>query len=182
MKINETSLPGVIQVTPKVHGDDRGYLMETWHSRRFAENGINAEFVQDNFSQSARGTLRGIHYQIDQAQGKLIRVVKGEIYDVAADLRRSSAHFGQWVGVVLSADNKHQLWIPPGFGHGFLVLSETAEVEYKCTDYYAPESERAIRWNDPEIGIDWPLADGVRPVLSPKDAAAPYFKDAHTFE
>ena len=181
MKFEETSLPGVIRVTPEVIVDDRGYFMETWQSRKFAEHAIDASFVQDNVSQSARGTLRGLHYQVEQAQGKLVRVVQGEAFDVAVDLRRSSPHFGRWVGVVLSAENKHQLWLPPGFGHGFLVLSETAKFEYKCTDYYAPEFERSIRWNDPDIGIDWPLVAGEQPRLSERDAASPFLKDAETF-
>jgi dTDP-4-dehydrorhamnose 3,5-epimerase len=177
----ETQLPGVIRIEPTVHGDDRGYFMETWQAKRFGEHGIEAKFVQDNFSQSTRGTLRGLHYQIEQVQGKLVRVVHGEVFDVAVDLRKSSPTYGQWEGVVLSADNKHQLWVPPGFAHGFLVLSETAEFEYKCSDYYAPEHERAIRWDDPDIGIEWPLSEGVRPVLSSKDSAAPFFKDAETY-
>jgi dTDP-4-dehydrorhamnose 3,5-epimerase len=155
--------------------------METWQARRFHEAGIGGEFVQDNFSHSSKGTLRGLHYQIEHAQGKLVRVVQGEVYDVAVDLRKSSPQYGQWVGEVLSAENKHQLWVPPGFGHGFLVLSETAEFEYKCTDYYAPEFERAIRWDDPDIAIEWPLLDGEQPILSSKDAAAPLLNDAETY-
>ena len=181
MKFVETSLAGIVRIEPTVHRDGRGYFMETWQSRRFADHGISAEFVQDNASRSTRGTLRGLHYQIEQAQGKLVRVVQGEVYDLAVDLRKSSPQFGQWVGEVLSAENKHQLWVPPGFGHGFLVLSETAEFEYKCTDYYAPEFERSIRWDDPDIGIDWPLVDGKQPMLSSKDAAAPLLKDAETY-
>jgi dTDP-4-dehydrorhamnose 3,5-epimerase len=181
VKFIETSLPGIIRIEPTVHRDDRGYFMETWQSGRFADNDIGADFVQDNFSQSTRGTLRGLHYQLEQAQGKLVRVVRGEVYDVAVDLRRSSSQYGQWVGEVLSAENKNQLWVPPGFGHGFLVLSETAEFEYKCTDYYAPEFERAIRWDDPDLGIEWPLGDGENPVLSSKDAIAPFFEDAETY-
>lgn len=181
MKFEETSLPGVIRVTPTVFADDRGHFMETWQSSKFANHGIDANFVQDNVSQSTRGTLRGLHYQIEQAQGKLIRVVQGEVYDVAVDLRKSSSQYGKWVGEVLSAENKHQLWVPPGFGHGFLVLSETAEFQYKCTDYYSPEFERAIRWNDPDIGIDWPLVAGEQPMLSEKDATAPFLKDAETY-
>ena len=181
MKFEETSLPGVIRVTPAVFEDERGYVMEAWHSRRFAEHGIEANFVQDNFSRSSRGTLRGLHYQIEQSQGKLVRVVQGEVFDVAVDLRKSSPQYGQWVGEVLSAENKHHLWVPPGFGHGFLVLSETAEFEYKCSDYYAPQFERAIRWDDPDIGIDWPLVDGEQPILSSKDATAQSFKDAETY-
>jgi len=182
MKFIETGLPGVIRIIPAVHQDDRGFFMETWQARQFREAGIATDFVQDNFSQSSKGTLRGLHYQIEQAQGKLVRVVVGEVFDVAVDLRKSSATFGQWVGELLSADNRHQLWVPPGFGHGFLVLSETAEFEYKCSNYYAPDFERSILWNDPEIAIDWPLAGDEQPVLSVKDAAAPFLKDAETYQ
>ena len=181
MKFVETSLVGVIKIEPTVHGDERGYFMETWQAQRFSEAGIDDAFVQDNFSHSSRGILRGLHYQIEKAQGKLVRVVQGEVFDVAVDLRKSSAQYGQWVGETLSAENKHQLWVPPGFGHGFLVLSETAEFEYKCTDYYAPQFERSIRWDDPDIGIEWPLADGEQPTLSSKDSDAPSFKDAETY-
>ena len=182
MRIVNTSLPGVVCISPTVFEDERGFFMETWHSRQFAENGIDANFVQDNASRSAKGTLRGIHYQIEQAQGKLIRVVDGEIFDVAVDLRKSSSTYGKWVGELLSAENKRQLWIPPGFGHGFLVLSDVAEVNYKCTDYYAREHERSVRWDDPDIAIDWPLSDGATPILSAKDAAAPCLNNAETFE
>ena len=181
MKFVETSLPCVIRIEPRIFSDERGFFMETWQARRFHDVGIDADFVQDNFSHSSKGTLRGLHYQIQQPQGKLVRVVSGEVFDVAVDLRKSSPAFGQWVGEVLSAENKNQLWVPPGFGHGFLVLSDTAEFEYKCTDYYAPEFERAIRWDDPDIGIDWPLPDGEQPVLSVKDADAPFFQDAETY-
>jgi dTDP-4-dehydrorhamnose 3,5-epimerase len=181
MKFVPTDLPEVIRIEPTVHGDERGFFMETWQARRFREAGIDGEFVQDNFSHSSKGTLRGLHYQIEHAQGKLVRVVQGEVYDVAVDLRKSSPQYGQWVGEVLSAENKHQLWVPPGFGHGFLVLSETAEFEYKCTDYYAPEFERAIRWDDPDIGVEWPLRDGEQPILSSKDADAPFLSDAETY-
>jgi len=180
VKFTATDLPGVIRIEPVVHKDERGFFMETWQARRFAENGIDVEFVQDNFSHSTKGALRGLHYQIQQSQGKLVRVVQGEVFDVAVDLRKSSPNYGQWVGEVLSAENKHQLWIPPGFGHGFLTISETAEFEYKCTDYYAPEFERSIRWDDPDIGIDWPLSDGELPALSSKDSAAPLFRVAET--
>ena len=138
-------------------------------------------FLQDNFSRSSKGTLRGLHYQIKQPQGKLVRVVSGEVFDVAVDLRKSSPTFGQWIAEILSAENKHQLWVPPGFGHGFLVLSDTAEFEYKCTDYYAPEFERSIRWDDPDIGIEWPLATGEQPELSARDRAAPRLKNAETY-
>jgi dTDP-4-dehydrorhamnose 3,5-epimerase len=181
MKIEPTALPGVMKVIPKIHADSRGFFMETWQERRFADGGIDAKFVQENVSHSSKRTLRGLHYQIRQPQGKLVRVVQGEVFDVAVDLRRSSPQFRQWVGAILSAENKHQLWVPPGFGHGFLVLSETAEFEYKCTDYYAPQFERSILWDDPDIGIDWPLAEGDRPILSDKDAKAPLLKDADTY-
>ena len=155
--------------------------METYQETRFRNAGIGASFVQDNFSFSAKGILRGLHYQIEQPQGKLVRVVSGEVYDVAVDLRRSSPSFGRWVGVNLSAENKRQLWVPPGFGHGFLVLSETAEFEYKCSDFYAPQHERSIRWDDPDIGIAWPLPVGIEPVLSEKDTAAPFLSEAETY-
>jgi len=181
MKFNPTDLPDVIRIEPTVHGDERGYFMETWQARRFHEVGIDDEFVQDNLSQSSRGTLRGIHYQIEHAQGKLVRVVQGEVFDVAVDLRRSSPQYGRWVGELLSADNKYQLWVPPGFGHGFLVLSEAAKFEYKCTDYYAPQYERSIRWDDPDIGIEWPSLDGEQPTLSSKDADAPFLREAETY-
>jgi len=182
VKFVETKLAGVTRIEPQVHQDDRGFFMETWQAKRFHEAGIDAEFVQDNSSHSSKGTLRGLHYQIEQAQGKLARVVVGEVFDVVVDLRRSSATFGQWLGSVLSAENKHQLWVPPGFAHGFLVTSDVAQFEYKCTDYYAPAFERSIRWDDPELAIDWPLESGEAPVLSAKDAAAPLFKDADTYE
>ncbi len=181
MQFIHTNLPGVIKVVPVAHEDPRGYFMETWQARRFHDAGIDAQFVQENSSQSSRGTLRGLHYQLEQAQGKLVRVVSGEVFDVAVDLRRSSPTFGQWAGEVLSAENRHGLWVPPGFAHGFLVLSETAQFEYKCTDYYAPEHERSIRWDDPDIGIEWPMPDGRQPVLSGKDAGASLLKDADTY-
>ena len=181
MKFVPTDLPDVIRIEPTVHGDERGFFMETWQARRFHEAGIDGEFVQDNVSHSSKGSLRGLHYQIEHSQGKLVRVVQGEVFDVAVDLRKSSPHYGQWVGEVLSAENKHQLWVPPGYGHGFLVLSDTAEFEYKCTEYYAPEFERAIRWDDPDLGIEWPLLDGKQPVLSSKDVGAPFFRDAETY-
>jgi dTDP-4-dehydrorhamnose 3,5-epimerase len=181
MEFVATGLPDVIKIIPTVHRDERGFFMETWQARRFREAGISADFVQDNFSRSSKGTLRGLHYQIENTQGKLVRVVSGEVFDVAVDLRRSSPTFGQWVGEFLSAENKHQLWVPPGFGHGFLVVSQEAEFEYKCTDYYAPQHERSVRWDDPDIAIEWPLDNGETPVLSAKDAAAPFLKDADTF-
>ena len=181
MKVEATSLPGVMLVKADVFQDARGAFLESWNARDFAAAGIDAEFVQDNLSQSSQHTLRGLHYQTEQAQGKLVRVVQGEVFDVVVDLRRSSPTFGRNLGMVLSDDNKDALWIPPGFAHGFLVMSETATFEYKCTDYYAPEHERAIRWDDPDLGIEWPLPGGAAPTLSDKDAAAPAFKDADTY-
>ena len=181
MKFEKTALPDVIRVVPTVRVDARGFFMETWQSRQFAEAGIDVSFVQDNFSSSSKGTLRGLHYQIEHPQGKLVRVVRGRVFDVAVDLRRSSKYFGKWVGEELSAENKHLLWVPPGFAHGFLVLSESADFEYKCSDFYAPEHERCIRWDDPDIGIEWPIDAGVHPVLSEKDAAAPPLSQADTY-
>ncbi len=181
MKLEQTSLPGVILIKPNVFEDGRGFFMESWNARSYADAGIDADFLQDNLSQSARHTLRGLHYQVEQPQGKLVRVVVGEVFDVAVDLRRSSPTFGKYEGVMLSAENKHSLWIPPGFAHGFLVLSDTATFEYKCTDFYAPEHERTIRWDDPDIGIDWPLPDGDDPVLSEKDATACSLAKADTY-
>lgn len=178
MIIEKTSLPEVVIVKVDVHGDDRGFFMETWHERRFAEAGIDLPFVQDNYSRSSRHTLRGLHYQVEQAQGKLVRVLEGEAFDVAVDLRRFSDTYGQWTGHTLSADNREALWIPPGFAHGFLALSDTVGLAYKCTDFYAPEHERVIRWDDPNLAIDWPLPEGVEPILSPRDAAAPSFESA----
>ncbi len=155
--------------------------METWQRQTFAENGIDYDFVQDNHSKSTQGILRGLHYQIQQPQGKLVRVVQGSVFDVAVDLRKSSPSFGQWVGYELSAKNHHMLWVPPGFAHGFYVMSKTAEFVYKCTDYYAPEFERSILWNDPDLAINWRLIEGEAPTLSEKDAVAPGFKDAEKF-
>ena len=174
-------IPDVILIEPTVFGDQRGFFMETWQRKTFAEQGIDYDFVQDNHSKSSQGTLRGLHYQIEQTQGKLVRVVEGAVYDVAVDMRRSSATFGQSVGCVLSAENKSQLWVPPGFAHGFYVMTETAEFVYKCTDYYAPEHERSVRWDDKTLGIKWPLINGTAPLLSEKDAHAPDFNDAETF-
>lgn len=182
MKFTATSLPDVILIEPNVYGDERGFFMETYHAARFAPEGISASFVQDNHSGSAQGILRGLHYQIRQAQGKLVRVVTGEIYDVAVDIRRSSPTFGRWVGNYLSARNKLQMWIPVGFAHGFYVLSEWAEVVYKTTDYYAPEWERTILWDDPEISIEWPLIGGNFPLLSPKDAQGKRFNEVELFD
>ena len=182
MKFTPTTIPDIILIEPKVFGDQRGFFMETYQEQKFAEAGIAVTFVQDNHSGSGQGILRGLHYQIHQTQGKLVRVVAGEIFDVAVDLRRSSPTFGQWVGDYLSADNKRQLWIPVGFAHGFYVLSEWAEVLYKATDYYAPEWERTINWGDPAIGIEWPLLDGREPILSTKDQHGVHFAEAELFE
>jgi dTDP-4-dehydrorhamnose 3,5-epimerase len=179
MNIIETPLPGVVLIEPKVFGDARGFFMESWNRKAFAEAGLDVDFVQDNHSRSARGVLRGLHYQLNAPQGKLVRVVSGAVFDVAVDLRRSSPHFGRWTGYELSAENRRMLWIPPGFGHGFLVLSEHADFLYKTTAYYAPQWDRGIRWNDPAIGVAWPL-DG-EPVLSAKDAVQPLLKDAEVY-
>jgi dTDP-4-dehydrorhamnose 3,5-epimerase len=181
MEFIPTRLPEVILIKPRVFGDARGFFFETWHERKFAAAGIAGHFVQDNHSHSTRHTLRGLHFQIRQPQGKLVRVSRGEVFDVVVDIRRSSPHFGQWVGVLLSDTNHHMLWVPPGFAHGYLALSDEIDFLYKCTDFYAPEHERALRWDDPEIGVQWPLPADARPVLSAKDAVAPLFKDAETF-
>lgn len=169
MKITPTLLPDVVLIEPRVFGDERGFFMETYQAQRFAQAGLPTHFVQDNQSGSRRGILRGLHYQIQQPQGKLVRVLVGEIFDVAVDLRRSSPTFGKWVGITLSAENKGQLWIPAGFAHGFYTLSDWAEILYKATDFYAPHAERCLRWDCPELGIAWPLRPGEPPVLSPKD-------------
>lgn len=180
MKVLPTKLSGVLVLEPKVFGDSRGFFFESFNRRVFAEaSGMELDFVQDNHSRSAKGVLRGLHYQIKQPQGKLVRVVRGAVFDVAVDLRKSSPTFGQWVGVELSEDNQRQLWIPPGFGHGFAVISESADFLYKTTDYYAPEHERCIIWDDPAIGIEWPLAN---PALSAKDQAGRAFAEAEVFE
>lgn len=183
MKVIDTRLPEVLLLEPKVFGDARGFFQESWNKQTFANLGLDLDFVQDNHSRSARGVLRGIHYQIKQPQGKLVRVVAGSVFDIAVDLRKSSPHFGKWVGYELTAENHRMLWVPPGFGHGFLVLSESADFLYKTTNYYAPEWDRGVRWDDPEIGIDWPLADmsGVALQLSAKDQAQPLLKDAEVF-
>ncbi|TQE99076.1 MAG: dTDP-4-dehydrorhamnose 3,5-epimerase [Spiribacter salinus] len=181
MKITPTQIPDVLLITPKVHGDHRGFFMETWNARAFAELGLDLQFVQDNHSRSQLGTLRGLHYQIRQPQGKLVRVTVGEVFDVVVDMRRSSATFGHWVGERLSAENKRMLWVPPGFAHGFLVLSEAAEFQYKCTDYYAPEHERTLRWDDGDLGIEWPLNEGERPLLSKKDASGVSLGEAEAY-
>ena len=178
MQVTPTAIPDVLLLEPRVFGDERGFFFESFNQRTFsAATGLNVEFVQDNHSRSAAGVLRGLHYQIQQPQGKLVRVVHGEVFDVAVDLRRSSSTFGRWVGEHLSGANKRQLWVPPGFAHGFLVLSEHAEFLYKTTDYYAPAHERSLAWNDPALAIDWPtpadMQPGWQPTLAAKDAAAP---------
>ena len=181
MEFTASRIPEVIVIDPVVFEDPRGFFMETWQARKFSKAGIDATFVQDSQSRSTQGTVRGLHYQIERPQGKLIRVIQGEAYDVLVDLRKSSATFGQWVGEVLSAGNRKIIWVPPGFAHGFQVLSDTADFEYRCTDYYAPEHERTLRWDDPDIGIDWPLQDGQEPLMSDKDLAGVAFKDAEVY-
>ncbi len=177
-----TALPEVLLLEPKVFGDARGFFFESYNRRDFAAaTGVDPEFVQDNHSRSARDVLRGLHYQLHRPQGKLVRVVSGCVWDVVVDMRRSSPRFGQWAGVELSAENRRQLWIPAGFAHGFLTLSEQAEFLYKTTDYWFAEHERSLRWDEPSLGIDWPLA-GRTPVLAPKDAAAPALADAECFD
>lgn len=181
MQITRLSIPDVLHIAPRVFGDERGFFYESFHQARFDEAvGYKVDFVQDNHSKSAGKVLRGLHYQLRQAQGKLVRVVAGSVFDVAVDLRRSSPTFGRWVGEVLSAENKAQMWVPEGFAHGFLVLSESAEFVYKTTDYYAPEHERCIAWNDPTLAIDWPLQG--KPVLSAKDDKGLPFLSADLFD
>ena len=178
--VTPTALPGVLILEPKVFGDARGFFFESFNARDFAQcTGLDVQFVQDNHSKSAKGVLRGLHYQIEHAQGKLVRVTQGEVFDVAVDMRLSSPNFGKWVGEILSADNHKQLWVPPGFAHGFVVLSETAEFLYKTTDYWYPEHERSVLWNDESIGICWPLES--QPQLAAKDAAAKHFSEAEKF-
>jgi dTDP-4-dehydrorhamnose 3,5-epimerase len=180
MKIVSTAIPDVLIIEPKAFGDERGFFYESFNQRTFTElTGVAVNFVQDNHSKSARSVLRGLHYQIQQPQGKLVRVVAGEVFDVAVDVRKSSPTFGKWVGVTLSADNKRQLWIPPGFAHGFVVTSDSAEFLYKTTDYWAPEHERSIAWNDTAIGIQWPA--GLVPTLSGKDQLGKLLADAEVF-
>jgi dTDP-4-dehydrorhamnose 3,5-epimerase len=181
LEIQRLAIPDVVLLRPKVFGDHRGFFMETWNRKAFADAGLDFEFVQDNHSRSARHTLRGLHYQLQQTQGKLVRVTSGAVFDVAVDLRRSSPTFGRWIGAELSEANNHMLWVPPGFAHGFLVLSESADFQYKCTDYYSPAHERSLLWSDPEIGIEWPLPAGASPALSKKDMAGTHFRAADTF-
>ena len=175
MQATRLAIPDVVLIEPKVFGDARGFFYESFNQRAFNQaTGTDYQFVQDNHSRSSKGVLRGLHYQIQQPQGKLVRVARGAVFDVAVDIRGSSPTFGQWVGAELTEDNQHQLWVPPGFAHGFVVLSESADFLYKTTDYYAPQHERSIAWNDPSIGISWPaLAQGQQPLLSAKDSAAP---------
>jgi len=175
MQFIETALPGVILIEPDVYRDPRGFFLESYHQEKYAQGGIPGPFVQDNHSHSARGTLRGLHAQRAKPQGKLVRAVHGEMFDVAVDIRRGSESFGRWVGFVLSGENFRQLFIPPGFAHGFCVLSDRVDVEYKCTDFYDPGDEIAIAWNDPDVGIDWPIKN---PTLSAKDGAAPRLAEA----
>ncbi|MCW5668581.1 MAG: dTDP-4-dehydrorhamnose 3,5-epimerase [Hydrogenophaga sp.] len=181
MKVTPTAIPDVLLIEPKVFGDARGFFFESFNQKAFRDvTGLDLNFVQDNHSRSAYGVLRGLHYQVQQPQGKLVRVVRGSVFDVAVDIRRASPTFGQWVGSVLSEDNHHQLWVPPGFAHGFLVLSESADFLYKTTDYYAPQHERCIAWNDPEIQIAWPKLD-IEPLLSTKDLTGKRLSDAEVF-
>jgi dTDP-4-dehydrorhamnose 3,5-epimerase len=169
VKFTQSTLPGVVIIDPDVHGDQRGFFLETWHERKYREGGIDARFVQDNLSRSGLHTLRGLHAQLHRPQGKLVRVVEGAVFDVAVDIRQGSPHFGRWVGLELSAADQRQLFVPEGFAHGFCVMTESAQFEYKCTDFYDPDDEIAIAWNDPDIGIQWPVD---KPRLSPKDVAA----------
>lgn len=181
MKATPTEIPDVLVIEPKVFGDARGFFFESFNARAFRDaTGLDETFVQDNHSRSARGVLRGLHYQIRQPQGKLVRVVRGAVFDVAVDLRRGSPTFGRWAGVELSEDNHRQFWVPPGFAHGFVVLTESADFLYKTTDYYAPEHERCLKWDDPAVGIDWPL--DVEPVLSAKDRDGKALADCEVFE
>lgn len=181
MKFIPLKIPDVIRVEPEVFGDERGYFLEIWNERKFLEAGIDATFVQDNESYSTGGILRGIHYQIRKPQGKLVRVTSGEVFDIAVDLRCSSVTFGKWVGEILSEQNRRMLWIPPGFGHGFYVTGDHARFEYKCSDSYAPEYERTVRWDDPDLAVAWPIPPGKSPKLSAKDAEGVAFGDAETY-
>ena len=183
MKIISTSIPDVLIIEPKVFGDSRGFFFESFNQKNFSrETGLDVEFVQDNHSRSAKGVLRGLHYQIRQPQGKLVRVVRGAVFDVSVDIRKSSPTFGRWIGVELSEDNYRQLWVPPGFAHGFYVLSESADFLYKTTDYYIPDFERSVLWNDLDIGISWPIGTGAQPTISTKDTNAARLADAEVFE
>jgi dTDP-4-dehydrorhamnose 3,5-epimerase len=181
MELEPTRLPEVVLIKPRVSCDTRGFFFETWQEQKFSAVGIDMPFVQDNHSHSTRHTLRGLHFQVQHPQGKLVRVTRGEVFDVAVDIRRSSPSFGQWVGVVLNDTNHHMLWVPPGFAHGYLALSEEIDFLYKCTDYYAPQHERAIRWDDPQLAVKWPLPAGIAPTLSTRDAVAPLFRQAELY-
>ncbi len=181
MNVIATDIPDVKLIEPKVFGDDRGFFLESWNANAFAQAGLDLNFVQDNHSRSARGVLRGLHYQAVRPQGKLVRVIAGSAFDVAVDIRRASATFGQWVGVELSAANKRMLWVPPGFAHGFVSLEDGTDFLYKCTDYYAPEHERSLLWSDPALGIPWPLGGIGEPILSAKDARAVPLALAETY-
>lgn len=181
MEFEPTAIPEVVLIKPKVFKDARGHFFESWTEKKFAADGLDLKFVQDNQNRSEQHVLRGVHYQLTQPQGKLVRVVTGAVFDVAVDLRRSSPTFGRWVGAELTADNHHMLWVPPGFGHGFMVLSDSVHFLYKCTEFYYPEDERAIRWDDADIGIQWPLPGGAQPVISARDAAARAFRDAEYY-
>ena len=181
MKVTTTDIPEVLVLEPAVHRDERGFFLESWREDWLASRGVAARFVQDNHSYSTRGTLRGLHYQLAFPQGKLVQVISGEVYDVAVDIRRSSPTFGRWVAETLSSNHHRQLWIPPGFAHGFYVLSDSADVMYKCTEYYAPAHDRSLQWDDPDIDIPWPLLSGRCPLLSQKDATAPSLRDATTY-
>lgn len=181
MEFLQTKIVDVILITPTVFHDSRGFFMETYRALQFQEYGVGPNFVQENYSGSRKGVLRGLHYQINHAQGKLVRAVIGEIFDVAVDIRKTSPTFGQWIGVVLSAENKQQLWLPPGLAHGFYVISDWAEVVYKATDYYSPESERTIIWNDPSLRIQWPISHDDTPIVSTKDSQGKFFKEAEIY-
>jgi dTDP-4-dehydrorhamnose 3,5-epimerase len=180
MKVTPTKIPEVLLIEPKVFPDERGFFMETWQRNKYGDAGLDYDFVQDNHSRSVKGTLRGLHYQVTQPQGKLVRVVVGEVFDVAVDIRKGSPNFGQWIGECLSAENKRMLFIPPGFAHGFYVTSDFAELVYKCTDYYMPEHERRIRWDDSRLAVDWPLK--VEPTVSEKDRQGTPFSEAEYYE
>jgi dTDP-4-dehydrorhamnose 3,5-epimerase len=180
VNVIQTAIPDVLMIEPVVRADARGFFVEVWHEERYRSAGIDLPFVQDNHSRSGRGTLRGLHYQIQQAQGKLVRVAAGQVFDVAVDLRRSSPAFGRWVGTILSGENHRQLWVPPGFAHGFYVMSDSADLLYKCTDLYAPQYDRTLQWNDPEVGVEWPLS-GLAPLLSGKDQAGVPLRDAEVY-
>ncbi|MEM1111964.1 MAG: dTDP-4-dehydrorhamnose 3,5-epimerase [Pseudomonadota bacterium] len=182
MRFEPTPLKDVFLLEPAVYGDERGFFIETWNANTFRDAGFDLHFVQDNHSRSAGGILRGLHYQTEHTQGKLVRVTAGEVYDVAVDLRRSSPSFGQWFGTHLSAENHRMLWVPPGFAHGFYVTSESADFLYKCTDFYHPDSEVSLAWNDTRLGIEWPLRDGTPPELSTKDATGQAFEDIPLFD